>query len=112
MQTVRYVLYLVPGFVPVAEEEREVARRRRVRDRDGGALVDVEGAEAAGGAVHGERGEVGEGADLVLALELVGVVGARRDGAVGARHAVLPRVLPLLDAVPAAGFALASGNRC
>ncbi|BAS99835.1 Os07g0119475 [Oryza sativa Japonica Group] len=91
---------LMPGLVPVADEEREVAGGRRVRDGDGRALVDVERAEAAGGAVHGDGGEVDEGADLVLGLELVGVVGARGDWAVGAQHAVLPRVLALLDAIP------------
>lgn len=50
--------------------------------------------------MEGEGREVEEGADLVLGLEMVGVVGPRRDGAVGARDAVLPRVLALLDAVP------------
>jgi len=90
----------VAGPVPVPDEEREVPRGRRVGDGDGGALVDVERAEAAGGAVEREGGEVGEGADLVLGLELVGVVGGGRDGAVGPGHAVLPRVLALLDAVP------------
>jgi hypothetical protein len=90
----------VSGLVPVPDEEREVPRGRRVRDGDGGALVDVERAEPPGGAVEREGGEVGEGADLVLGLELVGVVGAGGDGAVGPRHAVLPRVLALLDAVP------------
>ena len=65
----------VAGPVPVPDEEREVPRGRRVGDGDGGALVDVERAEAAGGAVEREGGEVGEGADLVLGLEPVGVVG-------------------------------------
>jgi hypothetical protein len=81
------LLYVRTLYQSPIEEEREVARRRRVRDRDCGPPVDAENAEAAGGAVHGEGGEeVGEGADLVLALELVGVDGGRRDGAVGARH--------------------------
>ena len=59
----------VAGGVPVPDEEREVPRGRRVGDGDLGALVDVERAEASGGAVEREGGEVGEGADLVLGLD-------------------------------------------
>jgi hypothetical protein len=98
------LLYVRTLYQSPIEEEREVARRRRVRDRDCGPPVDVEGAEAAGGgAVHGEGGEVGrEGADLILALELVGVVGGRRDGAVGSGHEFFRCLMPFLQ--PASKF--------
>jgi hypothetical protein len=52
--------------------------------------------------VEGERGVVEEAADLVLRLHAVCVILARRDGAVRAGHAILPRVLSLLDPIPVA----------
>jgi hypothetical protein len=50
--------------------------------------------------VQGERGVVEEAADLVLGLHAVCVVLARRDRAVGAQDAILPRILSLLDPIP------------
>jgi len=58
-------------------------------------------AKPAGSSLEAERREVEETADLVLELELVGPVPSRRYGAVGAHDAVLPRVHPHLDSVPA-----------
>lgn len=91
---------LVSGNVPVTDEEGEVSVGGGVGDGDDGPGVNVEGAEASGGSVHESGGEVGVGADLVLGLELVGVGGVGRDGAVGSQHTVLPRILSLLYTIP------------
>ena len=93
--------YGVVGPVPVADEGGVVGGRRREGDGDLRAAEDADAAEAAGGLVEGERGEVVVGADLVLGLHDVGEVGARRDGARRAGHAVLERVPPLLEPAPA-----------
>lgn len=77
-------------LVPVADEQTEVAGGRGVGDRDARPLMDVQGAEAAGGPVHCGRGEVGEGADLILGLKLVGVVSLGRNRAVGPQNSILP----------------------
>ncbi|BAS90483.1 Os04g0561950 [Oryza sativa Japonica Group] len=87
---------LVAGLVPVADQHGVLAGRRIEGDGDQRAAADADGAKAAGGLVEGERREVEEAADLVLGLHLVGEVLARRDRAVRAGHAVLPRVLPVL----------------
>mgnify|MGYP003702480449 CR=1 FL=1 len=92
---------LVAGLVPVADQHGVLAGRRIEGDGDQRAAADADGAKAAGGLVEGERREVEEAADLVLGLHLVGEVLARRDRAVRAGHAVLPRVLPVLKPVPA-----------
>jgi hypothetical protein len=63
--------------------------------------VDAYGAEAAGGFVQCQRREVEEAADLVLGLHVVSEVLARRDWAIGAGHTILPRVLAVLQTVPA-----------
>ena len=68
----------VVGPVPVADEGGVVGGGRREGDADLGAAED---ADAAGGLVEGERGEVVVGADLVLGLHDVGEVGAQRDRA-------------------------------
>ncbi|KAG6388164.1 hypothetical protein SASPL_153363 [Salvia splendens] len=86
--------------VPVADEGNVLGLGEGIRDGDELAAVDGDRAVAARGAVEGGGGVVVVAADLVLNLELVGHVGAGRDGAVGAGEALLPRVLALLDAVP------------
>jgi hypothetical protein len=93
--------YNVALGVPVPDEQGDVAMRLVEGDGHGGAVVDGDGAEPAGSSLKAERREVEEAADLVLELELVGPVPSGRDGAVGARDAVLPRVHPHLDSVPA-----------
>lgn len=50
--------------------------------------------------MHRRRREVRKGPNLILSLELVGVVGARRNGAVCSKDSILPRVLPLLYPIP------------
>lgn len=60
----------------------------------------VQGTKAAGGPLHSGGGEVCVASNLILRLELVGVVSTGRDGAASSQDAILPRVLPLLDAVP------------
>jgi hypothetical protein len=91
----------VAGGVPVADEHGELVVRRGERDGDQRAAVDADRAEAAGGFVESQRREVEEAADLVLSLHAVSEVLARRDGAVGAGQAILPRILALLQTVPA-----------
>ncbi|OAY79989.1 hypothetical protein ACMD2_04951, partial [Ananas comosus] len=91
---------LVGLGLPVANEDGEVVGRRGEGDGDEEAAVDPEAAEAPRGLLRADRGEVEEAADLVLHLEVVSEVPAGRDGAVRPGHAVLPRVLPLLDAIP------------
>lgn len=86
--------------IPVTNEERDVPVGKAEGDGYDVAVVDGDGAVAPGGAVQRRGGEVEEAADLVLDLERVGPVPAGGDGAVGAEHAVLPRRLALLHAVP------------
>lgn len=88
------------GLVPVADEEGVVGGGGREGDGDHGAAEDADGAEAAGGLVEGEGGEVEVGADLVLHLQDVGEVAAGGDRARRPGHAVLERVPPLLYPVP------------
>ena len=89
------------GLVPVADEDGVVGGGRRERDGDLWAAEHADAAEPAGGLVESQRGEVVVGADLVLGLHDVGEVGARRDRARRAGHAVLERVPPLLEPAPA-----------
>jgi len=90
----------VATVIPVTNEERDVPVGKAEGDGYDVAVVDGDGAVAPGGAVQRRGGEVEEAADLVLDLERVGPVPAGGDGAVGAEHAVLPRRLALLHAVP------------
>jgi hypothetical protein len=90
----------VPTVIPVTDKERDVPVGKGEGDGYDVAVVDGDGAVAPGGAVQRRGGEVEEAADLVLDLERVGPVPPGGDGAVGAEHAVLPRRLALLHAVP------------
>ena len=101
MQQRRRTTYGVVGLVPVADEDGVVGGGRRERDGDLRAAEHADAAEPAGGLVEGQRGEVVVGADLVLGLHDVGEVGARRDRARRAGHAVLERIPPLLEPAPA-----------
>ena len=93
--------YLVVHGVPITDEQRVLVGRRGEGDGDPRAAVDADGAEAAGRLVEGERREVEEAADLVLGLHMVGEVLTGWDRAIGARHAILPRILALLQTIPA-----------
>ncbi|WVZ68407.1 hypothetical protein U9M48_017349 [Paspalum notatum var. saurae] len=90
--------------VPVADEHGEVVGG--VIEGDGDQVTAVHGDDAvpARRALHADAGVVEEAADLVLGLPVVRPVGVGLDGAHGARHAVLPRVLPLLDPVKRSGW--------
>jgi hypothetical protein len=90
---------VAPG-VPVPDEQGDVAVRIIERDRHHGAVVDSDGAEPASSALQAEGWEVEEASNLVLELELVGPVPARRNWAVGAGNAILPGVHSHLDAIP------------
>lgn len=87
--------------VPIPNEQGDIAMRVVEGEGHGCTIVDSDRAKPAGSSLEAERREVEETADLVLELELVGPVPSRRYGAVGAHHAVLPRVHPHLDSVPA-----------
>ena len=87
--------------VPVADQDREVVGRPVEGDRDQVTAVDADEPVGARRPLHAGAGVVDEAADLVLGLPVVREVGVGLDRAHGARHAVLPRVLPLLDPVPA-----------
>ena len=89
--------------VPIPNEQGDVAVGLAKGDRHSGTVVDGDGAVPAGSSLEAERREVEETADLVLELELVGPVPSRRDRAVGSGDAILPRVHPHLDSVPATG---------
>jgi hypothetical protein len=92
--------------VPPADEHVELAAvGAGERHGDDGAVVDADGAVAAGGGLEAQRRAVEEAAHLVLGLEHVGPVRPRRDRAVGARHAVVPRVPAHLQPVPVHGHA-------
>jgi hypothetical protein len=93
-------IYLVAGAVPVADEHGVLVGRQGERDGDERAAADTDRAEPAGGLVERQRREVEEAADLVLGLHAVREVLAWGDRAVRAGHAVLPRVLALLQTVP------------
>jgi hypothetical protein len=93
--------YNVAVGVPIPNEQGDVTVGLAEGDWHSGAVVDGYGAIPAGSSLQAERGEVEETADLVLELELVGPVPSRWDRAVGARNAILPRVHPHLDSIPA-----------
>lgn len=76
--------------VPVADEHSVLVGRRGERDRDQGAAVYANCAEAAAGFVECQRREVEEAAYLVLSLHMVSEILAWRDWAIGAGHTILP----------------------
>nr|GLL42455.1 hypothetical protein ACMD2_04951 [Ipomoea trifida] len=91
---------LVALVVPVAEEDIELVRGPIKRDGDEFTAVDSEGAVSTGRAVEVGAGEVEVGPDLILHLEMIGIVCTGHDGTHGSRHPILPGILPLLNTVP------------
>ena len=89
------------SIVPVADEEEEFSIRGGVRQRDDDAVVDLEAAIATRSFLEPGAGEVEVRPDLILHLEVVGEVSARRNGTVRTTHSVLPRSSPLPDPIPA-----------
>lgn len=85
---------------PVTDEDSEVVFWVGVRNRNQQTAVDPKATEATRGLVHASAGVVDVTSDLVLNLELVGVVLPWWNRAVGARNSILPRVLPLLYTSP------------
>lgn len=85
---------------PIPGEDGEVTGGRVKWHRNDGPAGDLKPPIAAGSLVEGERREVEVTPDLVLHLEDVREVSARRNGAVGSVHSVLPGVPLLLHSVP------------
>lgn len=88
-------------FVPISDEDGDVAGGIGEGDRDSRAAEDPDAAETAGGLMEIKRREVEEASDLVLHLENVGEVPPRRDWACRSVHTIFVRVPPLLNATPA-----------
>lgn len=65
------VQYLVALVVPVPDKEIEFILRLGEWDGDDGSVVDTDGPEPACYLLKVDRGEIEEGADLVLGLENV-----------------------------------------
>lgn len=86
---------------PVTGQDGEITGRGVERDRDPRAAKDPDATVPARSLVERERREVVVAPDLVLELHVVGEVAPRRDRAVCAVHAVLPRAPPLLNPLPA-----------
>ncbi|RDX75011.1 hypothetical protein CR513_45161, partial [Mucuna pruriens] len=85
---------------PVADDGPVLVSWVSVRDWDQQAAEDSKTAEATDGAVHASAGVIEVASDLILDLEVIGVVSAWLNGAVSSQCAVLPRVFPVLDTTP------------
>jgi hypothetical protein len=91
----------VTAGIPIIENDGIVILRIYIRDRDEQAAVDAKAAKATSCAMHACGWIVDVATNLVLNLEVIGVVGSWGDWAVGPKHSILPGVLPLLDTAPA-----------
>jgi len=99
--TVQELLESLVGLAePVTDEDPELVSGVSIGHWDQQAAVDSQTTEASDGALHADGGVVEVATDLVLNLEVVGVVGARLDGALGAWGTILPGVFPVLDTIP------------
>ncbi len=87
--------------VPVTNENSVVILGISIWDRNEQPAVNTEATEGTTRPVHGSGGIVDVASNLVLHLEVIGVVSPRGNGAHGSKHSILPRVLPMLDATPA-----------
>lgn len=96
----RNVAYSVIGIVPVADEDEELAIRAGIWQRDDDAVVDLDAAIATCSLEEASAREVEVGADLVLHLEEVCEVLARKDGAVRPCHSIFPGSPPLPYPIP------------
>jgi len=81
---------LVAFAEPITDEDPELVSGISIGHWDQQAAVDSQTTEASDGALHADGGVVEVAADLVLNLEVVGVVGTWLDGALGAQGAILP----------------------
>ena len=86
--------------VPVTNEYSVVILRVGIWDGNEQPAVHAEAAKATSCTMHGSCGIVDVAPNLVLNLEVICVVRARGNGAHGSQHSILPRVLPMLDAMP------------
>lgn len=92
--------YLVIDFIPISNEKREISRRVREREGNGGPGEDFDGSKGTSSLVESKRREIEEASNLVFDLEFVGEVLPRRDGACGSINSVFVRILSLLNSVP------------
>lgn len=76
------------GFIPVADQNREIAVGIGKRDRNSGPAENSDPAKSAGSFVESERWEIVEAADLILHLQSVGEVLARRNWTRGSVHSI------------------------
>ncbi|KAL0418090.1 UNVERIFIED_CONTAM: hypothetical protein Sradi_1222500 [Sesamum radiatum] len=91
---------LVALVVPIPKKNRILFGGIVKGNGDKGSAVDLEHTNTTRGPVESGGREVKVGSNLVLDLEAIGVVLSREDGAHSAGSAILPRILPLLDARP------------
>jgi hypothetical protein len=87
--------------VPVANKDGVVIFRISIRDRNEQTAVHAQATEGTSYPMHVGGGVVDVASNLVLDLEVIGVVRPRLNRAHGSKHSILPRVLPILDAAPA-----------
>lgn len=97
---VRVEMYLVVGFVPVANKDGVIIGGSREWDRDLGAAGDTNSSKCAGGFVKSERREIVETSDLIFNLKSVGVVLPWWDWARRSVHSVLERIFRILNPAP------------
>lgn len=92
------------GGVPVADEKGVIGSRLRERDGNEGTTENSYTSKSTGGFVECKRGKIEVTSDLILHLNPVGKVLARRNRACGSVYSVLVRILPLLNSIPTFGF--------
>lgn len=93
--------YLVAVVIPVSNEKVVLRLGFGEGHIDDHAVVDADRSITSRRFLEVDGGEIEESANLILGLEHISPVCARQYRAVGARNPVLPRVEPLLYAVPA-----------
>lgn len=79
----------------------EVILRSIIRDRNEQTTVDMKATKCTICFVNRCAWVVKKAPNLVLDLKMISVVSSRGNWAVGSKHTLLPRILPLLDAAPA-----------
>lgn len=96
----RWIPHLVVSLVPVTDEKSEISIRVRKRNRDPRSFVNIDRPKPPCCFVEWSGRKICEGTDLILSLEIISVIAIWWDGAIGSKYSILPRVLPLLDAIP------------